>query len=145
MIVTYTKLWIEMDTDELQTWEQTALERIQEHKNELAQQETSLAAIRTELARRQLEAFWARNPGLRLEFGDALFNEHFPELTCKVNNVDEVTALVTVEVSETADTVSGYPPKNKLFPVKTNLKPVTLELARRMREAWLQAHGKAVE
>lgn len=59
----YTKLWIDMDADELQTWEREVTRRLEDAKTEVTTQEQALAAIQAELRRRKLDDALAKLEG----------------------------------------------------------------------------------
>ena len=129
-------------------WHDVALEGALFHTNrdiETAQQnltelEAQLAAIRTELARRKLAAFWQANEGLRLAVGDALIvtgqareeenvlpyrHRWLEGMIVKVQSINPVTGNVRFENEEGSSI--GVP----------------LDIARRMRLAYLQAYEEA--
>lgn len=139
----YTKLWIDMDADELQTWECEVTRRLEDAKAEVTTQEQALAAIRTELARRKIAAFWRANEGLRLEVGDKITITIEYIAWYMSNPAHKLSGVWEDQIFTITDL---YPTDGGGISIHTNgihLMYVPLDIARRMRIAYLQAHGEA--
>lgn len=127
--------------EQLEAAERYAVIDVKAAKKQLSAHEQKLAAIRTELRRRKLAAFWQANPGLRLEVGDALLN---------LDNLKSGSGdLVALETSISRFEIN--PDGTYLIQCYASLPVdgrrgwvITLDIARRMRLAYLQAHGEAV-
>jgi hypothetical protein len=109
-------------------------------QSEVTRLQRVLENAQTELTRRKLEALWQRNAeGLRLAVGDNLL------VTEEYNNLQPNGWNFTGEIHEI---VSLEPIGNDELSItceRVYLAAVPLPIARRMREAYLQAHGEAVE
>lgn len=118
---------------------------IETAQQKLAELEAQLAVIQAELARRKLEAFWQQNAGLRLAVGDAItitieyITWYMSNPTHKLSGVWEDEVFTITDLYPTDD--GGV----SICTNTVNLMYVPLDIARRMRLAYLQAHGEAVE
>mgnify|MGYP003474315512 CR=1 FL=1 len=99
-----------------------------------------LKGINTELARREMEAFWQQNAGLRLAVGDKItitieYVQWYERKTQQHSRVraGEVYIIGDIYISD-GDLVINT--------TRLSLAVVDLAIARRMRESWLQAHGE---
>jgi hypothetical protein len=140
-MVAYTKRWTDMDTDELLTWESEVTERLQNARNEVNNQEQSLKAIQAELKRRQIEAVWVANPGERLQVGDRLLitqEAHDNKIgdISHFSNIWPLNSVVSVRDISTTGRIS-FTNENG------SSTYIDLDIARRMRQAWLAQREEA--
>lgn len=132
--------------DLIHNWKE---ERIH-HAEMMAAIDADIANFQAELARRQLEAFWARNPGLRLEVGDRLLVTEEALQNMPPGNKRYYAVGQTVIASEPQydEQYSSYD-LMRFHPVADDLhgysSSVSLDVARRMSVAWLQLQEGAVE
>lgn len=147
-IVTWNELTERLSDNDLLKTIQSRIAQAEYHETQAREWRESVVILQAELARRQLEALWVQYPGLRLEVGDKL--------------------LVTEELFDYRERQGGWPKRGGDIQVNTECKicsfvtykdelyvdivldgyvtgVIPFPIARRMRQAWLQAHGEAVE
>lgn len=117
--------------DLIQQWEKDR----SRHMDMLNAIEADLANFRTELRHRKLAAFWQANEGLRLEVGDSVMitQEAVEKFGGSNGSIGRVLRITELNLKNGIVVSVG-------FGVKAS---VPLDIARRMRFAYLQAHGEA--
>jgi hypothetical protein len=114
-------------------------------QSEVTRLQRVLENAQAELARRKLEAFWQQNAGLRLAVGDAfvitdeykqwyLQQDRTNVFIARFNRVYVISRLLISN-----DGLLQFDCEGLWF------GEIPLDIARRMRLAYLQAHGEAVE
>lgn len=132
--------------DLIQQWEKDR----SRHMDMLNAIEADLANFRAELVRRKIAAFWQANEGLRLEVGDALLvtDEAYTYLypvEQKHYKVGQVVEFRYVQIEpEYTNSYMHVDFRCINCGIEAGYSgSVPLDIARRMRLAWLQAHGEA--
>jgi hypothetical protein len=117
-------------------------------QSEVTRLQRVLENAQAELARRKMEAFWQQNAGLRLAVGDALLvtDEAVAEVSSKDRNWSK--GGISLFSKQQFLTISGIA-IHSYYPISLSYGEgsqtgMQLDIARRMRLAYLQAHGEAV-